>query len=312
MRFAIFGTGAVGGYFGGRLAQAGHDVIFIARGEHLKAIQDRGLQVSSLEEDFEIKPAQATDDPRKIGPVDTVILGVKAWQVEEAARAMGPLLGPETLILPLQNGVEAVPQLESILGTGPVIGGVCRIISMLEGPGRIRHAGAAPLITFGELNNRKTPRVEGLRAAFDNVSGVTAVIAGDIQATIWQKFLMIAAWSGMGAITRAPIGIFRTLPETRPMLISAMEEIFTVALANSIQLARDKVSTTLAFMDKIPAEGTASMQRDIMAGRPSELFQQNGAVVRFGKQAEIATPVNTFIYQSLLPLEMKARGELSF
>jgi len=309
MRFAVFGAGAVGGYFGARLAQAGHDVTFIARGDHLNAIQTRGLRVVTPEYEFQVNPARATDDPARVGPVDTVILGVKAWQVETAARAMGSLIGPETMVLPLQNGVDAVPRLTNVLGPGPVIGGVCRIVSTLDGPGVIRHLGADPFVAFGELENQTTPRIQRLYSAWGEASGVTAQIAGDIHAAIWQKFIMIASWSGLGAITRSPIGIFRSLPETRSMLVAALKEILSVAQANHIGLPDDSVSATLAFMDSIPAASTASMQRDIMAGRPSELADQNGAVVRLGEQAGLATPVNTFIYHSLLPLEMQARDQ---
>jgi 2-dehydropantoate 2-reductase len=302
MRIAIFGTGGVGGYFGGRLAQAGEEVIFIARGQHLQALHTHGLRVDSPKGDFVIEPVQATDAPGEVGVVDVVLLGVKAWQVPEAAQAIRPLIGPETIVLPLQNGVEAPTQLAEVLGAEHIIGGLCRIISFVAGPGHIRHAGADPFIQFGELANRRSDRVEKLRQAFARTTGITAEISPDIQVAMWQKFLLIVGWSGMGAITRAPVGTYLSLPQTRQMLQGVMEEVWHVARAHNIVLPEDMVDKTLTFMDGLPPDGTASMQRDIMEGRPSELESQNGAVVRLGQAVGLETPLNAFIYNCLLPL----------
>jgi 2-dehydropantoate 2-reductase len=189
---------------------------------------------------------------------------------------------------------------------------VCRIISFVAGPGRIRHAGAEPFIQFGELDKRLSDRVEHLRRVFEKTKGVTAEVAPDIQAAMWRKFLLIASWSGVGAITRAPVGIFLGLPQTRRLVEGVMQEVANVARAQSIALPDDVIEKTLAFMDGLPSEGTASMQRDIMEGRPSELESQNGAVVQLGREAGIETPLNAFIYSSLLPLELKARGKIVF
>jgi 2-dehydropantoate 2-reductase len=294
------------------LAQAGEEVYFLARGNHLQALRNHGLNVVSPRGDFVIPSVQATDEPGEVGEVDAVLVGVKAWQVPEAARVMRPLVGPETLVLPLQNGVEAPAQLAEILGAERVLGGVCRIISFVAGPGRIRHAGAEPFIQFGELDKRLSDRVEHLRRVFEKTKGVTAEVAPDIQAAMWRKFLLIASWSGVGAITRAPVGIFLGLPQTRRLVEGVMQEVANVARAQSIALPDDVIEKTLAFMDGLPSEGTASMQRDIMEGRPSELESQNGAVVRLGREAGIETPLNAFIYSSLLPLELKARGKIVF
>jgi 2-dehydropantoate 2-reductase len=312
MRIAIFGTGGVGGYFGGRLAQAGEDVIFMARGQQLQALRTHGLRVDSPQGDFAIASVQATDNPDEIGAVDLVLLGVKAWQVPEAAQAIRPLIGPQTVVLPLQNGVEAPAQLAAVLGAEHVIGGLCRIISFVAGPGHIRHAGADPFIQFGELDNGRRDRVEKLRQTFAKTVGVTAEISPDIQVAMWQKFLLIVGWSGMGAITRAPVGTYLSLPQTRHMLQGVMQEVWSVAHAHNIALPADSVDKTLTFMDGLPADGTASMQRDIMEGRPSELESQNGAVVRLGQAVGVETPLNAFIYHSLLPLELKARGQIQF
>lgn len=312
MRIAIFGTGGVGGYFGGRLAQAGEEVVFIARGEHLQAMQRDGLKVESIKGDFIIHPVQVTNDPGQVGLVDVVVVGVKAWQIPDAGLAIRPLIGPETIVVPLQNGVEAPTQLADILGTKHVIGGLCRLSSFIAGPGHICHVGGDPVVQFGELDNRSSERVERLRQTFAQTAGLTVEVPPDIQVALWHKFLLIVAWSGMGAITRSPIGIFRNLPQTRQMLRQIMQEVFEVAKAQGIALSQDIVNQTLIAIDSLPPNVTASMQRDIMEGRPSELDAQNGAVVRLGQAMGVDTPVNTFIYHSLLPLELKARGQAQF
>ena len=312
MRIVIFGTGGVGGYFGGRLAQSGADVVFIARGAHLQAMREHGLKIDSIKGNFVVNSVQATDDPNEISPADVILVSVKAWQVPEAAQAMRPMIGPETVVVPLLNGVEAPAQLADALGAEHVIGGLCGIISFVAGPGHINHAGADPFINFGELDNNKSERVVSLRRAFEKATGITVKIPPDIQVAIWRKFLLVAPWSGIGAITRAPLGTFLGLPETRQMLQEVMQEVFSVAQARDILLPKDVVDKTLTFMDSLPPSGTASMQRDIMEGRPSELEAQNGAVVRLGQAAGVATPLNTFIYHSLLPMELKATDQVQF
>jgi len=310
MRIAVFGAGAVGGYFGGRLAQAGQDVVIIARGEHLNAIRESGLSIESLAGDFNTFPKLATDDPSEVGPVDAVLLGVKAWQVPDAAAALRPLLGPETPVVPLQNGVDASFQIAEALGPEHAVGGLCKLICSVTGPGRIQHAGVDPYIAFGELDGGRSERMRRLHDAFTNTEGLTAEVPDNIQAEIWKKFIFIASFSGIGSITRAPLGVFRKIPETRQMLIDTLREVWCVAVAHQIDLPESTVDATLAFMDTLPEAGTASMQRDIMEGRPSELHEQNGAVVRRGSAVGVATPINSFIYTSLLPQEMQARGEV--
>jgi 2-dehydropantoate 2-reductase len=307
MRIAIFGTGGAAGYFGGRLAQAGEEVVFIAREEHLQALRTHGLRVDSVKGDFTVQPVQASNDPAQVGVVDVIIVGVKAWQVPEAARAMHPLVGPETFVVPLQNGVDAPTELAAVLGTEHVLGGLCRIISFVAGPGYIRHLGGEPYLAFGELDNHPSERAKRLLQAFTRAQGLMVEIPADILAAMWQKFLLIASWGGIGAVTRAPIGVLRTLPETRPMLEQAMQE-----MAHNIALTQEAINHSMAFIDSLPPAGTASMQRDIMEGRPSELASQNGAVVRLGQEVGVATPLHAFIYHSLLPLELRMRGEVEF
>ncbi len=311
MRIAIFGSGGVGGYFGGKLAHAGEDVTFIARGDHLQVLGRDGLYVESVDGDFEVRPVQASDDPAQVGNVDVVLVGVKAWQVSEAATAMRPLVGPETCVIPLQNGVEATAQLAAVLGADRILGGLCYLVSFLAGPGRIRHAGMKPRVIFGELDNRLTVRVQNLRDTFAR-AGIQAEIPPDIHSAVWSKFLFIVSLSGLGAITRAPIGVVRSIPETRQLMKDAMAEVLGVATAHRVLLDKDAVASTMAIVDSLPSAATASMQRDIMEGRPSELDSQTGAVVRLGSEAGVATPVNAVIYTALLPQEMRARGRIGF
>ena len=310
MRIAVFGSGGVGGYFGGRLALAGEDVTFIARGEHLRALRITGLKVDSVGGDFLIHPVKTTSEPVEVTPVDLVILGVKAWQVPEAARAIRSMVGPATTVLPLQNGVDAASQLAAELGHQPVIGGLCKIVSFVVEPGHIRHAGFEPFVTFGELDNRRTERLERIHEVFSN-AGVNAGIATDIQVSLWTKFLFIAAFSGIGALRRNPAGALRSNPETRRLILQAMEEIYALAHARGIALPENSIEKAIASVDSLPDDATSSMQRDIAAGKPSELEAQNGAVVRMARESGLETPMNKFIYETLKPLEMKARGELS-
>ena len=217
MKIAIFGTGGVGGYFGARLAQAGEDVTFIARGLHLHTIQENGLRVESILGNFIVRPAKASDDPAKIGPVDLVILGVKAWQVPEAAEAIKPLIGPQTVVLPLQNGISAASQLEAVVGREHVLGGLCRISVLIAAPGVIRHVAISPTIAFGELDAQPSPRVDSLRQVFARCQGLTVQEPADINVALWEKFIFIVSVGGLGAATRQPMGVFRSLPETRQL-----------------------------------------------------------------------------------------------
>ena len=312
MKVAIVGAGGVGGYFGGRLAQAGEDVVFIARGEHLRAMQRKGLRVDSINGDFRVDRVLATDDPATVGEVDYILVAVKSWQLPNAIETMRPMVGETTSIVPLLNGVEAPDQLTNGFGAERVLGGTCSVISMIAGPGHVRHAGAQPTIKFGELDHRRSERGERLRNAFSRTEGVQVEVPEDIHVAMWNKYMAIAPWGGVGAVTRAPIGVIRSLPETRALLEHAMEEIFLLARARKVAMEREAIDRAMAFIDALPYEGTASMQRDIMAGRPSELDAQNGTVVRLGKEAGVATPVNSMIYSSLLPLERRARKELDF
>lgn len=310
MRIAVFGVGAVGGYFGGRLTQTDHDVFFIARGSHLNAIQMDGLRVDSEGGDFIAHPTRATPDPAQIGEVDAVILATKAWQVHEAAEAMQPLIGAHTMIVPLLNGVEAPIKLSQVIDPAHVLGGFCRVLSRMVAPGHIEQGGTPPFVAMGELNAESSDRVTQLAQVMES-AGITVQLPQSIQAAMWQKLLFIASFGGVGALTRQPVGILRDLPETRTLLESAMQEVIQVAQARDIPLTQEAVTQGMSLVDNLPYEATASMQRDILAGRPSELDAQNGAVVRLGADVGIDAALHRVIYHSLLPSEMQARQELS-
>jgi len=310
MRIAVFGAGAVGGYFGGRLALAGEDVVFIARGTHLQALRTQGLRVESPKGDFTVPLVQATDNPTEVGPVEVVLMAVKAWQVPEAARAIRPMLGPETCVVPLQNGLEAPAQVAAMVGAEHVLGGSCVISSLIAMPGCIQHVGLEPSVTFGELDRRPSPRAERLREAFVGAE-VSALIPADIQVAIWEKFMAIR-FGPIGAVARAPVGVLRSLPETRRMVEQACHETLTVARARGIDLAQDCPAKSMAALDTIAPGLIASLQRDIEAERPSELDALTGALVRLGREVGVETPLHAFLYHSLLPQELRARGQLQF
>jgi 2-dehydropantoate 2-reductase len=311
MRIVVFGTGGAGGYFGGRLAAAGEDVTFIARGEHLRAIRDHGLRIQTPTGETVIRPAQATDDVARLGEIDVVLVGVKAWQVTEAALALRPMLGSKTCVVPLQNGVEAPSQLAEVLGSQHVLGGLCGTFSMVSAPGCIRNVGGTSYIKFGELDNRPSQRTQQLRRAFEH-AGVSVEVPSDIQKAMWDKFLLVVSFGGIGAVTRAPIGVMRAVPETRRLLERCMEEVLTVARKRHVALADTVVADTMAFVDSLPPGATTSLQRDIAESKPSELEAWNGAVVRLAREQGVATAIHEFVYGSLLPLELRARGRVAF
>ena len=307
MHVVVFGSGGVGGYFGGRLAQSGENITFIARGQHLQAMLTEGLKVKSINGDFVVQNVMATDDPSIVKDVDAVLVCVKTWQLSQASDAILTMIGPETFVVPLQNGVQAPAQLSESLGIERVVGGLCRIASHIISPGNIQHNGIDPYIAFGELNNQKSSRSQNLLKCFEH-AGVNAEIPSDINVSMWKKFLFISAVSGIGALTRAPIELCRSLQGTRQMLVAALQECYLVALAQGIHLQPESVTETLVYIDSLPPGTIPSMQRDIMDGHPSELEAQNGAIVNLGHIHNIPTPVHAFIYHSLLPQENLARG----
>ncbi|HET6711977.1 2-dehydropantoate 2-reductase [Amycolatopsis sp.] len=295
MKFAIIGAGGLGGFFGARLAAAGHDVSFLARGEHLTALRERGLTVLDAQGAASTLPVHATGDPAELGTADAVLLAVKTFQLADAVAA---LPAGANAVITVQNGVDAPAEVARTLGKDAVLPGVAKVIAALAGPGTIRHVGAAGSLDIAEWDNRPSERVERIRAAF-GAAGIATTPPADIWAELWAKFLFIAPVGGLGAVAGAPFGELRTHPETRRTLQAAMAEIERLARASGVDLPADVVAATMAFVDRQPAEGTTSLQRDIAAGRPSELDAWTGSVVRLGRENGVPTPVNDVLHAVL-------------
>ncbi len=306
MKIAIMGTGGVGGYYGGLLAQQGYEVTFIARGEHLKAIQENGLQVKSVHGDFHVKPAQATDDPAQIGPVDLAIFCTKTYSIEEAAEQIKPLVGSATTILPLQNGIDAADRIGATLGMEHLIGGATWISSAVGAPGVIKQVSQFRRVVLGELDGQVTPRVQAIHKAFDD-TGITAELSENILKILWTKFVFISTASSLGSLTRLTIGEYRSIPETRTMMTSLMREVEAVARAQGVELDEDVVQKSLDFIDNAAPQIKPSMQLDVEAGRRSELEAMIGVIGRKGRELDIPTPVTDVVYAFLLPGEIAAR-----
>jgi len=307
MRIAVVGAGGVGGYFGGRLAQAGIDTTFLVRGATLEALRTRGLRVDSILGDFVLERVQTTDDPAAVGKVDAILLAVKAWQLPEAASNLAPMLGPDTMVVPLENGIDAPDVLAGIVGREHVLGGLCAIVSFLITPGHVKHAASEPLMMFGELDHRRSERAERLREAFEQ-AGVNASIPPDIHRSMWTKFLFIATLSGMGAITRVPVGVWRAKPELRDLADASLHEVVALATARGVDLGADAVEKTWERYDAMAPTSTSSMQRDILERKPSELDAQLGAIVRLAREHGVSVPVTSMLYHCLVPQEEVARG----
>lgn len=309
MRIAVIGVGGVGGLVAALLARAGEEVAVVARGAALEAIRSAGIAVESPLGVFTQPVAAASDDPGALGAADAVLVAVKAWQVGELAPRLAPLLAGGGVAVPLQNGVEAADRLAAALGEERVAGGLVNVLARISGPGAVRHVGANPRITMGERGARAkapSPRLEALAAALER-AGVGARVTDDIERASWEKFMLIEPWGAVSALARAPIGVVRSVPETRELLGAALEEVAAVGRARGVALRPDAVARTLAIIDGVPAEGTASMQRDLGAGRPSELDDQVGAVVRLAAAAQVPVPVHRFALAALRPQEAAAR-----
>jgi 2-dehydropantoate 2-reductase len=306
MKIAVVGAGGVGGYFGGRLAQAGVDTTFIVRGATLDALRTRGLRVDSIKGDFVVEHPECTDDPRSVGEVDAILLAVKAWQIAEAAKSVLPMIGPDTIVVPLENGIDAPEVLVPIVGRDHVVGGLCALVSFIVAPGHIRHAAAEPMVMFGELDNTRTARVERLQQAFA-LANVNVEVPPDIHRSMWTKFLFIATMSGIGAVTRVPIGVWRAMPEIRAIVTESLREVAALASARGIDLGDDAIEKTWARYDALAPRSTSSLQRDVLEGKPSELDAQLGAIVRLAAESNVPVTVTSMLYHSLLPQERIAR-----
>jgi 2-dehydropantoate 2-reductase len=309
MKFAILGTGGVGGYFGGRLAQAGKDVTFIARGKNLETLQTSGLRVDSIQGNFLLERVQVTDSPESLHGVDVILLATKAWQLDSVIESIKAMAGERTTILPLLNGMEHIDILRAEFGER-VLGGLCRISSFLIAPAHINHVAIIPYIAFNEWGANGSPRVTALLDVFSKIKDIIVETPANIELAMWEKYLLICAFSGVGAVTRAPIGVIRSIPESRAMFRRALEEVVLVANSRGVDLMEKSVQSVMDRIDQTQPDMLASMQKDIMEGRPSELESQTGALIRMAHAADVFVPTHEFIYASLLPLENKARGLL--
>jgi 2-dehydropantoate 2-reductase len=306
MRIAIMGSGGVGGYVGGRLAASGQDASFIARGAHLAALRSEGLRIESARGDVTVQPAQATDDPAAIGPVDLVIFAVKLYDTEQAAAATRPLIGPATGVVTLQNGVDSVDVLSGVLGREHVIGGSAHIAAVIAAPGVIRHTGTMARFLFGELDGAQSGRVAALSAALE-AAGVAHQVSADIERDIWTKMVFLATFAGLTALIRLPIGPIRADPDTRALYQAGLAEALAVARAKGIALPDDFVAQSLARTDQLPCEMKSSLLNDLEGGRCLELPWLSGAIVRMGQEQGVSTPTHAFI-TTALKLHADGRG----
>ncbi len=302
MRVAVMGTGALGGFFGGLLARAGEDVTFIARGAQLDAIRARGLTVKSERVgEFAVR-APVTDNPAEVGPVDLVLFGVKTYDLEAAAEQMRPLLGPETVVLPVQNGADIAERVGRILQLACVLGGLTWVAARVDAPGIITQTASSgsTMLVFGELSGGRSPRTERLLRTLDS-AGITAELHPNVRVPIWQKFVAVCANSGMTALTRLSLGPILACPESRAMYRGAMEEVAAIARASGIDLPDAVAERTFSVMSGYPPTMRSSLANDLEAGRRLELEALNGTVVRLGREHGVPTPWNAAIYAALAP-----------
>ncbi|MCX5846590.1 MAG: 2-dehydropantoate 2-reductase [Deltaproteobacteria bacterium] len=306
MKVAIMATGGVGGYYGGLLAQTGQDVTFIARGAHLQAIREKGLHIKSVHGDFQIVPAKATDNPSEVGPVDVILFATKTHQTDEAAKLIKPMVGRDTVIISLQNGIDAADRIGDVAGREHMLGGATWLSAAIEAPGVIGQYSQFRRIVLGEFNGRTTPRLDEVYSMLQ-AAGATVEVSDNILKVLWTKFVFIAPVMAMGSLTRVTFGEYRSVPEARAVLTEAIGEVAAVAQARGVTLDTDVVEKTLAFIDSSAPGIKPSMQRDVESGKPSELESMIGVVVRMGAQHNVSTPVMQFAYAMLKPGNLKAQ-----
>ena len=300
MRIAVMGAGSVGGYLGGMLARGGHDVSLIARGAHLAAIRERGLRVVRDSEEFTVN-CDATDNPGEVGPVEVALLTAKTYQNAAAVPAMAPMVGPDTVVLCLQNGIDSYLTPAEAFGAERVMAGAVYIEAGRDGPGVARQAGDVVRVVFGETDGSLSERGRVIADAF-NASGVPADLTDDIRTGLWSKFLFIATMAGVTSMARATLAELMPRPEWREVVVGCLREVEAAGRANGVNFPPDVHDTMLAYIEDNLADLQASMHTDVMAGRPLELEALNGAVVRAGRVGGVPTPINDVIYAMLKPL----------
>jgi 2-dehydropantoate 2-reductase len=300
MRIAVIGVGGVGGIYGASLAKVGAEVTFVARGAHFTAMRENGLRIEGDRGETRIRPAQATDDPASIGTVDVVLFCVKLWDVERVGEQIRPIVGPQTAVIPLQNGIDAAERLVPILGRDAVMGATAFVTGAIVAPGVIRQTGTYQRMTFGELDGRVSPRGERLRDLCA-AAGFEGVLSPDIRLPVWEKFVLLVPLSGLNALTRLPLGNWRDDPDLFALFEASLRETVTVGLAEGVTLPADSAEKTLAMMRSMPPHHTTSMGNDLIRGQRLELPWFAGKVVELGRRHGIPTPANSFIYAALKP-----------
>jgi 2-dehydropantoate 2-reductase len=299
MKIAIFGSGGVGGYFGGKLAASGEDVTFLARGAHLAAMQHEGLHITSPLGDVHLPKVQATDRPQAVGPVDVVLFTVKLYDVDASAATLAPLIGPNTVVITLQNGVDAMDRVAKHVGPDHVAGGAAYIVVVIDKPGHLRHTGGQNLV-FGERDGRRSDRLVAFESAGQR-AGFGAKASSEMETDLWIKFVRLSAWSGMTAVTRSSMGVLRSDPALFEMMMKATDEAVAVGRARGVNLPPDIVESTRAMIPNFPDSSKSSMLEDLERGRRLELPWLSGAVVRIGREVGVPTPIHQFITTVLTP-----------
>ena len=317
MKIAIYGAGAIGGYFGIRMSQAGHDVHFICRGEHLAYAKQHGLRLKSIAGDTTIHPAQVTNNLTDIGACDCIFLCVKSWQLGQIDTNFAQLMHDETLVVPLLNSINARELLLDQFkihgishSPSRVLVGLCRIIARISTPGTIEHLGVNPSIEFNDANDQSAFANELKNALFE-VPACRFIINPDIRASLWKKLLFVTPLGAIGALTRSNIGVIRNYEPTREILLTAIREFQQVALSQGVDIKESDIDKTMSAYDGLPEESTASMQRDLMAGKPSELYEQVGTIVALAQSKGLQLPILQFAFDVLSLQELRARQPLS-
>jgi 2-dehydropantoate 2-reductase len=305
MRIAVVGAGGVGGGFGAALAKAGADVTFIARGAHLAAMKSQGLKIQGGRGETHLVPTKATENPAEIGPVDIVLFCVKLWDVESAGEAIKPLVGPDTAVIPLQNGIDAAERLIPILGPRAVMGGVAQISASIVAPGVIQQVGTFMRMIFGELDGKRSKRAEDFFALCQK-AGFDVTLSEQILTDLWMKFILLACNASITAATRQPLGKLREDPDLRPIMTAAFQETIDIGRAKGVTLPADALAKILDFVGHAPPAMKASMALDLDRGNRLELPWLGGKVVELGRQLKIPTPVHGVMYAVLKPYIMGA------
>jgi 2-dehydropantoate 2-reductase len=300
MRIAVIGAGGVGGYFGGRLAQAGNDVTFVARGRHLAALRERGLVIESGTGNATITKAGFADDIAAIAPCDVVMFCVKLWDVDAAAFAIAPLVAKGGVVIPFQNGVDAPEILQRALGPERVLGGIAYIAATIREPGVIAHTGTMARLVVGAFPGGDAAAATAFQAACA-AAGLQCDASPDVRRALWEKFCMLAAMSGCTSLARAPVGVIRGDPDLRATFEAAVREAWSIGRARGVALADDYGAKQLAFLDGLPAEMRSSMLNDLVAGNRLEAPWLSGAVARMAAQGGLPAPVSATLYAAVKP-----------